>query len=300
MTISTVLDQAFLSFVPKIRSFFDEDSNTFSYVVQDPNSTSCAIIDSVLDFDYASGAITYAIADDMIGFIETQGLVLEWIIETHVHADHLTAAPYIQAKLGGKIAISQHISAVQDTFADIYNEGKSFCRNGSQFDYLFNDNESYFIGTMKAFAIHTPGHTPACMTHVIGDAAFVGDTLFMPDGGTARADFPGGNASVLYQSIQKILSLPENTRLFMCHDYCPNGRDIEYQTTVKQQREHNIHVKEGISENSFVAMREQRDATLSMPRLIFPSLQVNMAAGNFPEPEENNRRYLKVPVNAFS
>ncbi len=284
---------------PEVTPFFDNSSNTFSYIVKDPTSAACAIVDSVLDFDYASGTITYEIADSIIEFIKTKEYELEWIIETHVHADHLSAAPYIQSKLGGKIAISEHISTVQNTFGKIFNEGTEFARDGSQFDRLFEDGERYRVGNLSAYVLHTPGHTPACMTHVIGDAVFVGDTLFMPDGGTARADFPGGDARVLYQSIQKILSLPEETRLFICHDYCPNGRELAYETTVGLQKSKNIHVGKNIVEDEFVQMREERDKTLAMPRLIFPALQVNMAAGHFPDPEDNGMGYLKVPINAF-
>jgi len=286
--------------VPVVAPFFDKDSNTFSYVVRDPSSLSCAVIDAVLNFDYASGELTYDGANAIINYIETRGLTLEWIIETHVHADHLSAAPYLQQQLGGRLGIGEHIKTVQETFGKIFNEGTAFERDGSQFDHLFCDNEHYNIGTLECVALHTPGHTPACMTHVIGDAAFVGDTLFMPDGGTARADFPGGDAGILYDSIQAILELPENTRLFMCHDYCPNGRDLEYETSVAEQRAKNIHVNKAIDKNTFVDMRKTRDDTLSMPRLILPSLQVNMRAGHLPKPDTNNTVYLKVPINAFS
>ncbi|MGO3740050.1 MAG: MBL fold metallo-hydrolase [Marinomonas foliarum] len=286
-------------FQPSVVAFFDKDSSTFSYVVKDPASSSCAIIDSVLDFDYASGSTSHKSADDIIDYITTNKLKLEWLIETHVHADHLSAAPYIQKKLGGKIAIGKHITTVQETFAKVFNEGADFLHDGSQFDFLFQDGEQFYIGEMQCTAIHTPGHTPACFTHVIGDAVFVGDTLFMPDAGTARADFPGGDAGVLYDSVQKILALPEEHRIFMCHDYCPNGRELKYQTTVKEQRELNIHVKESISKKTFVELRETRDKTLAMPRLILPALQINMRAGHMPKPEDNGLSYLKIPLNAF-
>jgi glyoxylase-like metal-dependent hydrolase (beta-lactamase superfamily II) len=284
---------------PEVKAFFDEPTNTVSYVVKDPSSNACAVIDSVMDIDYAAGRITYHSADAIIAYISQNDLKLEWLIETHVHADHLSGAPYIQAKLGGKIGIGENITIVQETFGKIFNEGTEFQRDGSQFDRLFKDGDSYTIGTMKAYAMHTPGHTPACMTHVIGDAAFVGDTLFMPDGGSARADFPGGDARTLYRSIKRILSLPGETRLFMCHDYGPNGREIRWETTVSEQREHNIHVKDGIGEDEFVKVREARDKTLAMPKLIIPSLQVNMKAGELPQPDESGKRFLKVPINGL-
>lgn len=284
---------------PEVVAFFDDESNTISYVVKDPNSNACAVIDSVMDFDYASGAISYESADQIIAFIEEKGWSVEWLIETHVHADHLSAAPYIQSKLGGKLGIGDQIATVQDTFGKIFNEGTEFQRDGSQFDRLFKDGDSYSIGTLTAYTLFTPGHTPADMVHVIGDAAFVGDTLFMPDGGSARADFPGGDARTLYRSIQRLLALPGELRLFMCHDYGPNGRDIRWETSVAEQREHNIHVGNGTSEDEFVAMREARDATLKMPRLIIPSLQVNMRAGHLPQAEDNGTAYLKVPINGL-
>lgn len=283
---------------PEVQPFFDEATNTISYIVRDPGSDACAVIDSVMDIDYAAGRITSDHADRMIAAIREQGLRLEWIIETHVHADHLSAAPYIQEKLGGKIGIGANILSVQDTFGKIFNEGTEFQRDGSQFDALFNDGDSYKIGGMEAFTIYTPGHTPACMTHVIGDAAFVGDTLFMPDGGSARADFPGGDAGVLYDSIQKVLSLPDEMRLFMCHDYGPNDREIRWETTVAEQKAHNIHVGGGRTREEFVALREARDASLDMPRLIIPSLQVNMRAGEVPK-DRDGRPMLKVPVNTL-
>jgi len=284
---------------PEIVAFFDEPTNTISYIVKDPNSDACAVVDSVMDIDYAAGRITYEGADAIIRHIEEQGWKLAWIIETHVHADHLSAAPYIQQKLGGKLGIGENITIVQDTFGKVFNEGTEFQRDGSQFDRLFADGDSYMIGTMTAYVMHTPGHTPACMTHVVGDAAFVGDTLFMPDGGSARADFPGGDARALYRSMKRVLALPEETRLFMCHDYGPNGRDIQWETTVADERRHNIHVKDGVSEDEFVAMREARDATLAMPKLIIPSLQVNMRAGQLPPKDAAGKTFLKVPVNTL-
>lgn len=288
-----------LSVKPQVTPFFDPDTNTISYVVKDPASHACAVIDSVLDFDCAAGRIAHRSADAIIGFIRAQGLTLEWQIETHVHADHLTAAPYIQAALGGRIGIGDRITVVQDTFGAVFAAGSEFHRDGSQFDHLFADGDRYAIGGMMAFAMHTPGHTPACMTHVIGDAAFVGDTLFMPDGGTARADFPGGDARQLYRSIQRVLALPPATRLFMCHDYGPNGRDIRWEATVADERAHNIHVHDGMSEDAFVALRTARDATLGMPRLILPSIQVNMRAGQLPSPDPDGRRFLKIPLDAL-
>jgi glyoxylase-like metal-dependent hydrolase (beta-lactamase superfamily II) len=288
-----------LSVKPDVTAFFDEPTNTISYVVKDPLSNACAVVDSVMDIDYAAGRITYDGADKIIAFIKEKGLTVEWLIETHVHADHLSAAPYIQKKLGGKLGIGDKITVVQETFGKIFNEGTEFQRDGSQFDRLFKDGDKYNVGKMQCFAMHTPGHTPACMTHVMGDAAFVGDTLFMPDGGTARADFPGGDAHSLFKSIKKVLALPNQTRLFMCHDYGPNGRDIRWETTVGDEREHNIHVRDGVTEDEFVAMRTTRDSTLSMPKLIIPSLQVNMRAGDLPPPDKGGKRFLKVPVNTL-
>ena len=288
-----------LSVKPEVTAFFDAPTNTISYVVKDPGSNACAVVDSVMDIDYAAGRITYDSADAIITHIRDRGLKLEWLIETHVHADHLSAAPYIQGKLGGKIGIGEQITVVQEVFGKVFNEGTEFRRDGSQFDRLFKDGDSYSIGGLRAFALHTPGHTPACMTHVIGDAAFVGDTLFMPDGGSARADFPGGDARTLFRSMRRILELPPETRLFMCHDYGPNGREIRWESTVAEERAHNIHVKDGMTEDAFVAMREARDKTLGMPRLILPSLQVNMRAGALPPAEPNGRVFLKLPVNAL-
>lgn len=288
-----------MSLNPEVHAFFDAPTNTISYVVRDPASDACAVVDSVMDIDYPSGSITYGGADKIIAFIKDKNWRLEWLIETHVHADHLSAAPYIQEQLGGKIGIGENIVMVQDTFGKVFNEGTEFQRDGSQFDQLFKDGDTYTIGNMTAHTMHTPGHTPACMTHVVGDAAFVGDTLFMPDGGSARADFPGGDARVLYRSIQRVLQLPGEMRLFMCHDYGPNGRDIKWETTVADERAHNIHVGDGTPEDEFVKMREERDATLAMPKLIIPSLQVNMRGGNLPPEDEEGKTYLKVPVNAL-
>ena len=284
---------------PKVKAFFDNDSNTVSYVVIDPVTKKAAIIDSVMDFDYASGTIGYDHADMIIEYVTTQKLDVEWLIETHVHADHLSAAPYIQQKLGGKLGISDRISEVQKVFGKMFNAGTEFERDGSQFDQLFADGDMYKIGELDGVAIATPGHTPACMVHLIGDAVFVGDTLFMPDGGTARADFPGGDARTLFQSIQKILALPDEMRMFVCHDYAPNGREFLWETTVGAQRANNIHVGNNASEDGFVEMREKRDASLSMPRLIMPSIQVNMRAGHMPDAEENGATYLKVPIQGL-
>ncbi len=283
---------------PDVKGFFDQATNTISYVVKDPNSEACAVVDSVMDIDYAAGRITFDHADEIIADIKKRGLKLEWLIETHVHADHLSAAPYIQEKLGGKIGIGRNITVVQDTFGKVFNEGTEFQRDGSQFDRLFDDGDTYEIGGMTAFAIHSPGHTPACMTHVIGDAAFVGDTLFMPDGGSARADFPGGDAGTLYDSIQKLLALPDAMRLFMCHDYGPNGREIRWETTVGEEKAHNIHVGAGKTKEEFVKFRTERDSQLGMPKLIIPSLQVNMRAGEIPT-DKDGKPMLKVPVNGL-
>jgi glyoxylase-like metal-dependent hydrolase (beta-lactamase superfamily II) len=283
-----------------VTAFFDEPTFTVSYVVTDPATKTCAVVDSVLDFDPASGRTNTESADEIVEFIQKNELTVAWILETHVHADHLSAAPYLQEKLGGKIAIGSEIRTVQDTFGKIFNEGTRFQRDGSQFDKLMVDGDTFRIGTMEARAMHTPGHTPACMTYIVGDAAFVGDTMFMPDYGTARADFPGGDARTLFRSIKKVLSLPPETRLFMCHDYKAPGRDeYKWETTVAEERAHNVHVHDGVSEDDFVAMREARDATLSMPRLILPSIQINMRAGQMPEPEENGTSYLKLPLNTL-
>jgi glyoxylase-like metal-dependent hydrolase (beta-lactamase superfamily II) len=286
-----------LSIKPEVTGFFDPATNTISYVVKDPGSNSCAVFDAVMDIDYAAGRLAFANADKIVAFIRDRGLKLEWLIETHAHADHLSAAPYIQRLLGGRIGIGAEITVVQETFGKVFNEGTEFRRDGSQFDRLFKDGDRYRIGGMEAVALHTPGHTPACMTHVIGNAAFVGDTLFMPDGGSARADFPGGDARELYRSIRRVLSLPGETRLFMCHDYAPNGREIRWETTVAEERANNIHARDGIGEDQFVAMREARDRTLAMPKLIIPSIQVNMRAGNLPPGDETGKIFLKVPLN---
>ena len=288
-----------LTVVPDVTGFFDAATNTVSYVVRDPASASCAIIDSVMDIDYAAARIAYASADRIIAFVQDNHLTVEWLIETHVHADHLSGAPYLQGKLGGRIGIGRNITVVQETFGKVFNEGTAFQRDGSQFDQLFDDGDTYQIGGMTAFAMQTPGHTPACMTHVAGNAAFVGDTLFMPDGGSSRADFPGGDSRTLYRSIHRVLSLPAEMRLFMCHDYGPNGRDIRWETTVSEQKTQNIHVRDGITEDEFVAMRDARDKTLAMPKLIIPALQVNMRAGELPEPDDSGTRFLKVPINKF-
>jgi glyoxylase-like metal-dependent hydrolase (beta-lactamase superfamily II) len=287
-----------LSVKPDVTGFFDPATNTISYVVKDPGSAACAVIDSVMDIDYAAGRITYDHADQIIAHIKANGLVLEWLIETHVHADHLSGAPYIQKALGGKIGIGRGITVVQDTFGKVFNEGTEFQRDGSQFDRLFSDGDTYQVGGMTGVAMHTPGHTPACMTHVMGDAAFVGDTLFMPDGGSARADFPGGDAGQLWDSIQKVLALPDTTRLFMCHDYGPNGREIRWETSVAEEKTHNIHIA-GKTREEFVALRTARDATLAMPKLIIPSLQVNMRGGDLPPADEGGKRFLKVPINGL-
>jgi glyoxylase-like metal-dependent hydrolase (beta-lactamase superfamily II) len=288
-----------MSVKPEVKAFFDPATNTISYVVKDPASASCAVIDSVMDLDYAAGRITYEHADAIIGYVREHGLTVEWLIETHAHADHLSAAPYIQEKVGGKLGIGKNITVIQDVFGKIFNEGTEFQRDGSQFDRLFDDGETYEIGGMQAFVMYTPGHTPACMTHVIGNAAFVGDTLFMPDGGSARADFPGGDAGTLYDSIQKVLALPAAMRLFMCHDYGPNGREIRWETTVADEKADNIHVGGGKTREEFVAMREARDKTLNMPALIIPSLQVNIRAGELPPGDNQGDIFLKVPVNKF-
>ncbi|MDB2561872.1 MBL fold metallo-hydrolase, partial [Amylibacter sp.] len=281
-----------------VNAYFDEATNTISYLVKDPSSNHCAIIDSVMDMDYAAGRITYENADKLINEIQSRELNLDWIIETHVHADHLSAAPYIQQKLGGKIGVGEKIMVIQETFGKIFNEGTEFQRDGSQFDALFKDGDTYMIGNMQAFAMFTPGHTPACMVHIIGDAAFAGDTLFMPDGGSARADFPGGDAGELYDSIQKVLSLPDETRLFMCHDYGPNGRSIQWETTVLDQKTNNIHVGKNKTRDDFIKFRTERDAQLAMPKLIIPALQVNMRAGEVPTDDHGNK-VLKVPVNGL-
>ena len=283
---------------PNVTAFFDSATNTISYVVQEPTGTSAAIVDSVLDFDYASGRPSTASAAAIIEFVSEHALRVDWILETHVHADHLSAAPYLQEKLGGKIGIGSEITTVQATFGKVFNEGTEFQRDGSQFDALFTDGDSFHIGQMRGDVLHTPGHTPACLTYVIGDAAFVGDTLFMPDFGTARCDFPGGSAEDLYNSIQRILTLPDETRIFVGHDYKAPGREeYAWESTVGEQKAKNVHIGGGQDKAAFVDMREARDATLGMPRLIVPSLQVNMRAGYMPEPDDHGDVFLKVPVN---
>ncbi len=285
---------------PDVTGFFDQATYTISYVVSDPETKQCAIIDSLLDFDQASGRTTTESADKLIAFVRERGLTCEWIIDTHVHADHLTAAPYIREQIGGKTAIGDQIPVVQRVFGEIFNEDQSFHTDGSQFDHLFTDGEIYHIGNLEARAIHTPGHTPACMSHLIGDALFVGDTIFMPDFGTARCDFPGGDAGTLFDSIQKLFALPDETRMFLCHDYMAPGRDTyRWETTVGEQKSSNIHIKTGTSRDDFIAMRTARDATLDMPKLILPSVQINMRAGDMPPPEDNGQRYMKLPINAL-
>ena len=282
-----------------IKGFFDDQTSTISYVVHDNIEKKCAVIDSVLDFDYSSGDIDYVNADKIISYVDQNKLNVEWLIETHVHADHLSASPYIQKKLGGKIGISEKISDIQNIFGKTFNAGTEFQRDGSQFDKLFKDNDEYKIGNINCKVINTPGHTPACTAHVIGNSIFVGDTLFMPDLGSARADFPGGDARQLYRSIQKILSYPDEARIFVCHDYPPSSREVKWSTTVGEQKENNVHVKTSILEDEFVKIREARDKTLNMPKLIIPSIQVNMRAGNLPPPEDNGSVYIKVPINSI-
>jgi glyoxylase-like metal-dependent hydrolase (beta-lactamase superfamily II) len=285
---------------PDVTAFFDKPTNTVSYVVACPETQSCAIIDSVLDYDPDAGRTSTASAEEIMTFLDYNGLKVEWILETHVHADHLSAAPFLKQKTGAKVAIGSHITDVQDIFGKLFNAGAAFKHDGSQFDELFSDNQTFNIGHLKAKAIHTPGHTPACMSYIIGDTVFVGDTLFMPDYGTARADFPGGDARTLHRSIQRLFKLPPDTRVFLCHDYLAPGRDEHaWETTIGAQKAHNVHVHDGISEDEFVAMREARDATLDLPHLILPSVQVNMRAGEMPPPEDNGQRYLKIPIDAL-
>lgn len=285
---------------PEVEAFFDQDTFTYSYLVRDPQSKACALVDSVLDFDPASGNTSTTSADRLIARVQELDLTVEWVLETHVHADHLSAAPYLKSKLGGKLGIGAEITQVQQVFARLFNTGADFARDGSQFDQLFADGDVFHIGQLQCQVIHTPGHTPACLTYLVGDAGFVGDTLFMPDYGTARCDFPGGNAATLYHSIQKIFALPDATRLFMCHDYLAPGRDeYQYETTVAEQKANNIHVGGDKTAEDFVRMRTERDATLAMPRLILPSVQINMRAGQFPSPEANGVSYLKLPLNQF-
>jgi len=285
---------------PEVKAFFHAPTNTFSYVVWDPATKNAAVLDTVLDYDAASGRTRRESADAMIAFVRALELSVQWVIDTHVHADHLSAAPYVQSSLGGKLGIGEHIRSVQERFGTLFNAGRDFRPDGSQFDHLFSDGERYMLGSIEATAIHTPGHTPACMTHLIGDAAFVGDTLFMPDYGTARCDFPGGDAATLYRSIHKIFALPDTTRIFLCHDYKAAGRDeFAHETTVAAERRGNIHVHDGVSEADFVAMRTLRDAGLPMPQLILPAVQVNMRGGHLPPAEDNGRRYLKIPLDAI-
>lgn len=285
---------------PQVKAFFDENSNTFSYVVSDPETRYCAIIDSVLDYDAASATTSTTHAHEIIAYIQTQALQVEWILETHVHADHLTASQYLKSQLGGKIAMSEKIAVVQETFSAIYHLDIKYFNSQQIFDHLFKDNEHFQIGHLDAFNIPTPGHTPACLSYVIEDAVFIGDTLFMPDYGTARCDFPKGSAELLFESIQKLYQLPEQTRVFLCHDYKPEGRD-EYvcETSIQAQKQSNIHLNAATPKQEFVQMRQARDATLSMPKLILPAIQINMDAGRFPEPEANGIRYLKIPLNYF-
>ena len=284
--------------LPVIKAFFDQPTYTVTYVVHDKKTKCAAIIDSVFDFDPASGRTSFDSADEVIAYVKEQDLTVQWLLETHAHADHLSAAPYLQAKLGGTIAIGEHIVTVQDVFGKLFNAGTEFQRDGSDFDHLFADGDTFKIGNIDVTVMHVPGHTPACIAYVIGDAVFVGDTMFMPDYGTARADFPGGDARKLYQSMRRILSLPDTTRLFMCHDYLPEGRtEYVWETTVADERKHNIHAHDEVTEDEFVKMRTERDKTLDMPRLILPSVQVNMRAGHLPPPEDNGVRYLKVPLN---
>jgi glyoxylase-like metal-dependent hydrolase (beta-lactamase superfamily II) len=284
---------------PTVKTFFDEATFTATHVVWDPETKAAAVIDTVKDYDPKSGRTSTESADDLIAFIREQGLTLEWILETHVHADHLTAAPYVRDTLGGKIGIGARIDVVQGVFKKVFNAEKDFPTDGRQFDHLFEDGERFAIGNLEASVMHTPGHTPACATYLIGDAAFVGDTLFMPDFGTARCDFPGGDARQLFRSIQKILALPPETRIFLCHDYGPNGREYVWETSVAAEKAENIHVKDGTSEDDFVKMRTERDKQLDMPVLILPSVQVNMRAGDLPPAEDNGTRYLKIPLDTL-
>lgn len=284
---------------PRVTPFFHEPTNTFSYTVWDPDSLTGAIIDPVLDYDAAAGRTGTDSAREIVDFVRQQGLSIDWILETHAHADHLSAAPFVKAELGGRIAIGRGIRAVQTRFRDIYNLGPAFPVDGSQFDHLFDDNETFLVGGIDARAIPTPGHTSDSLTYLIGDAAFVGDSLFMPDAGTARCDFPGGDARVLWESTRRLFELPDETRLFMCHDYGPGGREVRNETTVWEQKRHNVHVGEGNTEEGFVKQRRERDATLGMPRLILPAIQVNIRAGEPPPPEDNDISYLKIPLDQF-
>jgi len=300
MDKNDILKKDFSSYLekrPEVRAFFDEATHTVSYVVADPSTKQCAIIDSVMDFEPHSGALSFANADAIIDFVQKEGYAVEWILETHVHADHLSAAPYLKEKLGGKMGIGEHIITVQEVFGKVFNEGTEFERNGSQFDHLFKEGEAFSIGAIPGFVMHTPGHTPADVTFVIGDSVFVGDTLFMPDYGTARVDFPGGSAEALYDSVQKLYALPENMRMFMCHDYLPEGRtEYQWETTVGEEKKSNVHLSEYTDSDAFVTARKKKDAVLGMPRLIIPSIQVNMRAGNLPQSEDGNV-FLKTPIN---
>lgn len=283
---------------PDVRGFFDKATYTISYVVSEPRGRQCAIVDPVLDFDPKSGRTRTQAADQLIDYVRSRNLELTWILETHAHADHLSAAPYLKERLGGRIAIGEHIRTVQATFKQVFNEGDDFQTDGSQFDHLFADGDQFSIGALEGRVLHTPGHTPACITYLIGDACFVGDTLFMPDYGTARCDFPGGDAATLFRSIRRLFELPDDTRLFMCHDYMSPTRDFHaWETTVGEERRHNVHVHEGIDEADFVRLRTARDSTLDMPALILPSIQVNMRAGQRPPPETNGVSYLKLPMD---
>lgn len=300
LATATAQVRAAQSGVPVIKAFFDEPTFTVSYVVHDPETLRAAIVDSVLDYDPASGRTSRASADEILAYVKEKALGVDWLLETHAHADHLSAAPYLQKEVGGKIAIGEHIATVQQVFGTVFNAGPEFRRDGSDFDALFADGDTFKIGNLDVTVLHVPGHTPACIAYVIGDAVFVGDTMFMPDYGTARADFPGGDARRLYQSARRLLSLPPDTRLFMCHDYLPEGRtEYAWETTVEAERNGNIHIHDGVSEDDFVAMREARDKTLAMPRLILPSVQVNMRAGHMPPPDDNGMTYLKIPVDAL-
>lgn len=284
----------------QVETFFDEPTFTASHVVYDPATRHAAIVDSVLNFDAASGRTSTKGADEIIAYVNRESLTVDWLLETHAHADHLSAAPYLQTKLGGKLAIGRQITTVQNVFGKVFNFGTEFARDGSQFDHLFDDGESFAVGEIPAITLHVPGHTPADVAYVIGDAAFVGDTLFMPDYGTARADFPGGDARALYRSIRRLMALPDETRLFLCHDYkAPNRDTYAWETTVGAEREGNVHVHDGIGEDEFVEMRTHRDATLDLPHLILPSVQVNVRGGRLPPPEDNGARYLKLPLDVF-
>lgn len=300
-SLNTMKNQTISKGNPTVHSFFDEATNTVTHIVVDETTNKAAIIDSVMDYEPNGAKVSFESADTLIAFVKEHGWEVEWIMETHAHADHLSAAPYIQEKLGGKIAIGEKITVVQDVFGKVFNFGTEFQRDASQFDHLFSDGETFKVGSIEAHAIHTPGHTPADITYIIGDAVFVGDTLFMPDYGTARCDFPGGSASQLYDSIQKIFALPDASRVFMCHDYLPEGRDeYVWETTIAEEKERNVHVGSGNEKDGFVEMREGRDVTLGMPRLIIPSIQVNIRGGRLPEPEENGTAYMKVPLNKLT